>query len=52
MTLELGGKSAAILLDDVELDALMPNLQFITLMNTGQTCVTCGRILAPARRGG
>ena len=50
MTLEHGGKSAAILLDDVGLDAIMPDLQFITFMNNGQTCVTCGRILAPARR--
>ncbi|OBG16628.1 aldehyde dehydrogenase [Mycolicibacterium celeriflavum] len=50
VTLELGGKSAAILLDDVDLDAIMPNLQFITFMNNGQTCVTCGRILAPAAR--
>ena len=50
VTLELGGKSAAILLDDVDMDAIMPDLQFITFMNNGQTCVTCGRILAPARR--
>lgn len=50
VTLELGGKSAAILLDDVDIDAIMPGLQFITFMNNGQTCVTCSRILAPARR--
>jgi len=50
VTLELGGKSAAILLDDVDLDTIMPDLQFITFMNNGQTCVTCGRILVPARR--
>ncbi len=50
VTLELGGKSAAILLDDVDMDAIMPDLQFITFMNNGQTCVTCGRILAPSRR--
>jgi len=50
VTLELGGKSAAILLDDVDLDTIMPDLQFITFMNNGQTCVTCGRILAPAHR--
>jgi acyl-CoA reductase-like NAD-dependent aldehyde dehydrogenase len=50
VTLELGGKSAAILLDDVGMDAIMPNLQFITFMNNGQTCVTCSRILAPAGR--
>jgi acyl-CoA reductase-like NAD-dependent aldehyde dehydrogenase len=50
VTLELGGKSAAILLDDVDMDAIMPDLQFITFMNNGQTCVTCSRILAPAGR--
>lgn len=50
VTLELGGKSAAILLDDVDMEAIMPNLQFITFMNNGQTCVTCSRILAPAAR--
>ena len=50
VTLELGGKSAAILLDDVDMDTIMPNLQFITFMNNGQTCVTCSRILAPAGR--
>ena len=50
VTLELGGKSAAILLDDVDMDAIMPSLQFITFMNNGQTCVTCSRILAPAGR--
>lgn len=48
VTLELGGKSAAILLDDVDMNTIMPNLQFITFMNNGQTCVTCSRILAPA----
>ncbi|OBF95495.1 aldehyde dehydrogenase [Mycobacterium sp. 852002-51152_SCH6134967] len=50
VTLELGGKSAAILLDDVDLDAIMGDLQFIMFMNNGQTCVTCGRILAPTHR--
>lgn len=50
VTLELGGKSAAILLDDVDMNTIMPNLQFITFMNNGQTCVTCSRILAPAER--
>jgi geranial dehydrogenase len=48
--LELGGKSAAILLDDIEIDTIMPDLQFIAFMNNGQTCVTCGRILAPRTR--
>jgi acyl-CoA reductase-like NAD-dependent aldehyde dehydrogenase len=50
VTLELGGKSAAILLDDVDMDTIMPNLQSITFMNNGQTCVSCSRVLAPASR--
>jgi len=50
VTLELGGKSAAILLDDVDMDTIMPNLQYITFMNNGQTCVLCSRVLAPASR--
>ena len=50
VTLELGGKSAAILLDDVDMDAIWPNLQFVTFLNNGQTCVMCSRVLAPASR--
>jgi acyl-CoA reductase-like NAD-dependent aldehyde dehydrogenase len=50
VTLELGGKSAAILLDDVDMDEIWPNLQFVTFLNNGQTCVTCSRLLAPASR--
>ncbi|MBC8732290.1 aldehyde dehydrogenase [Paraburkholderia sp. UCT2] len=50
VSLELGGKSAAIVLDDADLDTIMPNLQFITMMNQGQTCVACSRVLAPRSR--
>jgi acyl-CoA reductase-like NAD-dependent aldehyde dehydrogenase len=50
VTLELGGKSAAIILDDVDLDAIWPGLQFITLMNNGQACVAGSRVLAPVSR--
>ncbi len=50
VSLELGGKSAAIVLDDVDLDAIMPGLQFVSFMNQGQTCVTCSRLLAPQSR--
>src|ERR1700744_771709 len=46
-TLELGGKSAAILLDDVDLAAAIPMLVFSGIMNTGQACVAQTRILAP-----
>jgi acyl-CoA reductase-like NAD-dependent aldehyde dehydrogenase len=50
VTLELGGKSAAIILDDVDLDAIWPGLQFISLMNNGQACVAGSRLLAPVNR--
>jgi len=46
-TLELGGKSAAIVLDDADLDACVPMLLFSGLVNSGQACVAQTRILAP-----
>ncbi len=49
-TLELGGKSAAIVLEDVDLDAAVPLLAFAGLMNAGQACVGQTRILAPRSR--
>src|SRR5690625_4457726 len=49
-TLELGGKSAAIVLDDVDLAAALPMLVFSGIMNTGQACVAQTRILAPRSR--
>lgn len=49
-TLELGGKSAAILLDDVDIDAVLPMLLFSAYMNSGQACVGQTRILAPRSR--
>jgi len=50
VTLELGGKSAAIIVDDADLDAIWPGLQFISLMNNGQACVAGSRVLAPVSR--
>lgn len=49
-TLELGGKSAAIILDDADLDSSLPMLVFAGLMNCGQACVGQTRILAPRSR--
>ena len=49
-TLELGGKSAAIILEDADLDSTLPMLLFSGLMNTGQACVGQTRILAPRSR--
>jgi betaine-aldehyde dehydrogenase len=45
-SLELGGKSAAIILDDADLAATMQGLKFASFMNNGQACVAQTRILA------
>ena len=50
-TLELGGKSAAIILDDVQLDdALLNELLMSGLMNNGQVCGAQSRLLVPRSR--
>jgi aldehyde dehydrogenase (NAD+) len=49
-TLELGGKSAAIIADDADLDTALPTLMPFALMNNGQACVAQTRILAPRSR--
>jgi aldehyde dehydrogenase (NAD+) len=49
-TLELGGKSAAIILDDVDLAAAIPMLMPNSFMNNGEACVAQTRILAPRSR--
>jgi aldehyde dehydrogenase (NAD+) len=46
VSLELGGKSAAIVLDDADLAATIEGLKFVSLMNSGQACVAQTRILA------
>jgi acyl-CoA reductase-like NAD-dependent aldehyde dehydrogenase len=50
VTLELGGKSAAIVLDDADLAGATEALFGATLLNNGQTCVACTRVLAPRSR--
>ncbi|MFZ1310435.1 MAG: aldehyde dehydrogenase family protein, partial [Candidatus Microthrix parvicella] len=50
VTLELGGKSAAIICDDADLDAIMPELIAASTMNNGQACVAQTRILAIRNR--
>ena len=50
VSLELGGKSAAIVLDDVDLNAAGFMLAYSGLMNSGQACVAQTRILAPRSR--
>ncbi|MDX6233492.1 MAG: hypothetical protein QOH68_2516 [Nocardioidaceae bacterium] len=49
-TLELGGKSAAIVLDDADLDQTVRGLSWASLLNNGQTCYLSSRILAPRSR--
>jgi len=49
-TLELGGKSAAIILDDADLATTIPTLLPNAIMNNGQACVAQTRILAPRSR--
>jgi len=50
VSLELGGKSAAIVLDDADLSTTMEGLKFVALMNSGQACVAQTRILASRAR--
>lgn len=50
VTLELGGKSAAIILDDTDLAASAEGLFGATLFNNGQTCFLSSRVLAPKGR--
>jgi len=50
VTLELGGKSSALVLPDADLDAMSRVLIRSCLRNTGQTCYISTRILAPAER--
>jgi aldehyde dehydrogenase (NAD+) len=50
VTLELGGKSAAIVLDDADLTTTVRGLATSALLNTGQTCYLSTRILAPKYR--
>ena len=49
-TLELGGKSAAIILDDANLPEIMPSLVAASVMNNCQACLGQTRILAPESR--
>ena len=50
VTLELGGKSACIVMEDADLDMAIPGLMGGAIMNNGQACVGQTRILAPRSR--
>ena len=50
VSLELGGKSAAILLGDVDLAEALPLVMPNAIMNNGEACISLTRILAPRDR--
>lgn len=50
VTLELGGKSAAIVADDIDLDPLVPTLVNNAVMHSGQICAALTRVLVPRKR--
>jgi aldehyde dehydrogenase (NAD+) len=50
VTLELGGKSAAIVCDDADLDQVIGPIVGAGTMNNGQACVAQTRILLPRTR--
>jgi len=50
VSLELGGKSAAVLLDDADFGAAMMPLMMYTMPITGQVCFSLTRILVPESR--
>jgi aldehyde dehydrogenase (NAD+) len=47
VTLELGGKSPTILLDDAKLDDAIPAALVIAFLNSGQACAAGTRLLVP-----
>ncbi|WP_406267145.1 aldehyde dehydrogenase [Streptomyces sp. NBC_00191] len=50
VTLELGGKSAAVILPDADLESAVAGIVPAAWMNNGQACVAQTRILAPRSR--
>jgi len=50
VTLELGGKSPNILLDDADLSKAIPTALWIAFLNSGQACVAGTRLLVPKKR--
>src|SRR6202041_354256 len=50
VTLELGGKSPTILLDDAVLDKAIPSALVMAFMNSGQACAAGTRLLVPKSR--
>jgi aldehyde dehydrogenase (NAD+) len=47
VVLELGGKAATIVLDDADLDAVVPLAAAFVCFNAGQSCILPSRLLVP-----
>jgi len=50
VSLELGGKSAAVVLEDADLDRVVEGIKYGTFLNNGEACVALTRVLAPRSR--
>lgn len=50
ITLELGGKSANILMEDADLQVAVPQSLGLAFMNSGQACIAATRLLVPESR--
>ena len=50
VTLELGGKSPTILLDDAKLEKAIPAALILAFMNSGQACAAGTRLLVPSKQ--
>jgi len=47
VSLELGGKSASVILDDADLEAAIPASVQACMLNSGQSCIAQARMLVP-----
>ncbi|MEU1532028.1 aldehyde dehydrogenase [Streptomyces fagopyri] len=50
VSLELGGKSAALILPDADIQKSVQGLKFGSLLNNGEACIAQTRVLAPGSR--
>jgi len=50
VSLELGGKSASIILEDADVAAVAEGVKYTSFANNGESCVSHTRILAPRSR--
>jgi betaine-aldehyde dehydrogenase len=50
VSLELGGKSANVILEDADLDVAIPSGIFACFLNSGQTCSALTRMIVPRSR--